>query len=229
MFFSVEVMTLVFGSIWPLFHSLSVLLIFVPFSDISSAISMLVCAMAVSFVVQPLAFVNVTVSMDQSSMAIRLVSLPLTIILGSVLPHLLPIAVLHSIEELSRVNGSVTKRQRPISLSLVAVYHILSDSVPHNRPSLIDVIELQHHALAVVHLTHDLILKRVIIINGTYSVCWYVVLVVLKLYSTVLSCSIMEHFWLVVFLVWVPRIHLLIFVKSFFNVFLSVLVFLLLI
>ena len=104
----------------------------------------------------------------------------------------------------------------------------MSDSVANNRPSLIDVIELQHHALAVVHLTHDLILKRVIIINGTYSVCWYVVLVVLKLDSTVLSCSIMEHFGLII-LVWVPRVHLLIFVKSFFNVFLSVLVFLLLI
>ena len=108
MFFSVEVMTLVFGSIWPLFDSLSVLLILVPFSDVSGAISMLVGAMAMSFVVQPLALVNVSVSMDQGSVAVRLVSLPLTIILGSVLPHLLPVAVLHSIEELSRVDSSVT-------------------------------------------------------------------------------------------------------------------------
>ena len=108
MFFSVEVMTLVFGSVWPLFDSLSVLLILVPFSDVSSAISMLIGAMAVSFVVQPLTFINVPVSMDQSSVTVRLVSLPLAIILGSVLPHLLPVAVFHSIEELSCVNGSVT-------------------------------------------------------------------------------------------------------------------------
>ena len=166
--------------------------------------------------------------MDQGAVTVRLVSLPLTIILGSVLPHLLAIAVLHSVEELSSVDCSVTKSQRTVGLSLVAVYHILGDSVAHNRPSLINVIELQHHTLAVVHLTHYLILKRVIIINGTYSVCWYIVLVVLKLDATVLSCAIMEHFGLVL-LVRVPRIHLLIFVKSFFYVLLSVLVFLLLI
>ena len=77
--------------------------------------------------------------------------------------------------------------------------------------------------MSVVHLTHDLILKRVIIINGTYSVCWYVVLVVLKLDSTILGCTIMEHFGLII-RVRVPLVHLLIFVKSFFNVFLSVLV-----
>jgi len=228
MFFSVEVMTLVFGSIWPLFDSFSVLFVLMPFSDVCGTISMFVGTMTMSFIVQPLTFINVPVSMDQSSVAVSLVSLPLPIILGSVLPHLLAVAILHSIEEFARVYRSVTKRQRPVSLSLIAVYHILSDSVTNNRPSLINVIELQHHALAIVHLTHYLILKRVIIINGTYSVSWYIVLVVLKLDSTVLSRSIMEHFGLV-FLVWVPRVHLLIFVKSFFNVFLSVLIFLLLI
>ena len=108
MFFSVEVMTFVFGSVWPLFDSLSVLLILMPFSNVGCPIGMLVGAMTMSFVVQPLTFINVPVSMDQSSVAVRLVSLPLAIILGSVLPHLLPVAVFHSIEEFSCVYGSVT-------------------------------------------------------------------------------------------------------------------------
>ena len=108
MFFSVEVVSFVLGAIWPLFDSLSVLLILVPLTNVGGTICVLVGAVAVSFVVQPLALVNVSVGMDQGSVAVRLVSLPLAIILGSVLPHLLPVAVLHSIEELSRVDSSVT-------------------------------------------------------------------------------------------------------------------------
>ena len=85
----------------------------------------------------------------------------------------------------------------------------------------------------MVHLAHDLVLYRVKICKDcTYAVCLNV-LIILKLDSSVLSSLIvMEHLLLLVILILhirVPVVHLLVLVESLFNVFLSLLNFLLLI
>jgi hypothetical protein len=131
------------------------------------------------------------------------------------LPNLLPIAILHAIEELTSVNGSVAESQWAVSLPLVAVYHVLGDPVPYDGTALVDVIELEHHSLTVVHSIHDLFLHlRPFIVT--------------ELDAPVLGCQVRKPFisiWLVI-VIWVPVVHVLVFVKCPFYVFLSVLRFL---
>jgi len=90
-------------------------------------------------------------------MTIGLISLPLSIILRAILPDLLSISIFHSIEQLSRIYGPITECEWSISLSLVAVDHVLCNSVTDDGSSLIYIVQLKHHALAIVHLAHYLI------------------------------------------------------------------------
>lgn len=82
----------------------------------------------VCLIVKPLPLVDIAVSMYQGSMAVGLVSLPLSIILGTILPDLLTIAILHSIEQLSCVYCPIAQREWPVCLPLIAVYHVLCDA-----------------------------------------------------------------------------------------------------
>lgn len=178
--------------------------------------------------------------MDKCSMTIGLISLPLSIILRAILPDLLAISIFHSIEEFSRINSPITEREWSISLSLVAVDHILCYAVTDDRSSLIDVVQLEHHTLTVVHLAHNLIGHRInMSIESTYAVRRYTIhlLLLLELYPTILSCLIVEQFLLLLLLLLllilivpilellthVPVVHVLVFVKGFLNVFLSLL------
>ena len=56
--------------------------------------------------------------MNQSSVPISLILKPLPIILGSILPNLLPVPILLAVEQLTGVNGAITQSDGPESLPL---------------------------------------------------------------------------------------------------------------
>jgi len=97
---------------------------------------------------------------------IGLVFLPLAIILRSILPDLLSISILHAIKQLAGINSSIAESKRAISLPLVTVDHILRNTIAHNGPPLVNIIDLEHHALPVVYFIHYLI--GLVVKIGTY-------------------------------------------------------------
>jgi hypothetical protein len=99
----------VFCTIWPLLDTFAVLFVLVPLSDIGGAVGMLVSTVPMGLVVEPLPLVNISIGMDKGTLAVGLVSLPLAIILRAILPDLLPITILHAIEQLSSVNCPITE------------------------------------------------------------------------------------------------------------------------
>lgn len=64
MLFAFRILAFILGSIRPGFNTFAVLLVILPFTDISSTVGVSVATVAMSLVVLPLAFVNVTVSVD---------------------------------------------------------------------------------------------------------------------------------------------------------------------
>ena len=66
--------------------------------------------------------------MYKYSVAIGLVSAPLPIILTSILPNLLAIAILHSLHELACVNSPIAKSYWSVVLSHIVVHHITRNS-----------------------------------------------------------------------------------------------------
>ena len=135
-FLAIFVVTFILGTIRPFLNSLAVLFIFKPVSYVCSSICMLVCSMSVSFIIVPLPFVNIPISMYESTMAIGLVSLPLTVILGTILPNLLTIAIFHAIEKFTCINCSIWESYRSKSLSLVVIHHLTSHLISTLWPSL---------------------------------------------------------------------------------------------
>lgn len=114
--------------------------------------------------------------MNKCSLAISLISLPLTIILRSVLPDLLAIAIFKAIQKFTGINSSVCQCNRTIRLSIVVVYHFISNSIiiwtSTLRIIIFPIIILWHHGwMNVIHhlsvilsLTHFLLLLWMIIL-----------------------------------------------------------------
>jgi len=105
------------------------LFILEPISYISSSVAVLILAMAVSFIIEPLPFIDVTISMDEGALAICFVHLPVSVILGAVLPDLLAIPILHSIQEVSGVDSPIGECDGPVSLSLIVIYHLGGNAI----------------------------------------------------------------------------------------------------
>ena len=108
MLLSVPVHSFIFGTIGPLLDAFAVLLVLEPLAHVSSSICVLVGAISMGLIIEPLAFVDVAVSVNESSESIGLVSLPLAIVLGPILPDLLAVPVLHSLEQFAGVNRPIT-------------------------------------------------------------------------------------------------------------------------
>ena len=68
---------------------------------------MLVSPVSVSLVILPLALINIAIGMNERALSISLVVLPLTIVLTAVLPHLLTVSILHTVQQLSGIDGTV--------------------------------------------------------------------------------------------------------------------------
>ena len=88
-------------------------------------------------------------------MSVCLISLPLSIVLASILPYLLAVTVFHAIKEITCVNGAVAKSNRSISLSLVVVHHLSSNTVVVcSHWATLKVIDcaLGHHLLRNHHV-----------------------------------------------------------------------------
>lgn len=85
------------------------LLIIDPVAIVVRAIGMRVSSFAVSLIIDPLAFVDIAISMDKLTLPIGLIILPLALILRTIWPHLGSVAISHTIEPLSSVDGPVFK------------------------------------------------------------------------------------------------------------------------
>lgn len=128
MLFAILILSFILGTIGPFFDAATMLLIFDPFADISSAVCVFVGSVAMCLIIAPRAFVNVAVGMDENTMPISLIILPLTIIFATILPYLLAVAVFHSEEELTGVDCTIAQSNRPIILSLIIVHHFAVDT-----------------------------------------------------------------------------------------------------
>ena len=198
MLFTVHIEAFVFCTVWPLLYTFSMLLILVPLTDIGGAISVFIGSMTVRLIIKPLSLVDIAISVDQSPLTVRLITLPLTIVLGAVLPHLLAVPIFHPIQELSRINCTITKGNRTVSLSLV-VDHVIGDSVALCAGTTLVVLliwrwHVGHHAL--VH--H--VIGRKLIRSKTYGSLIWILLHVLEV--SVLSISrVLKHLLLILHLV----------------------------
>ena len=112
MLLSFKVLSIIFGIIWPSFHTLAVLLVVEPLSHVCGAVCMSIGSVSVCFVISPLSFIDVTICMHQFAKAIGLVRLPLTLVLGAIRPYLMSVPIFHSIEPLSSVYCSTWESQR---------------------------------------------------------------------------------------------------------------------
>lgn len=88
MLHSVFVVALILGVIGPSLHSVTMLSVILPVAAVSSAIQVLVVAIAMGFIVSPLSLVDISVGLNDSSLSMSFVLLPVTSILDAVLPDL---------------------------------------------------------------------------------------------------------------------------------------------
>ena len=128
MFFSFLVLAFVFGTVRPLFNSSAVLLVLDPLTNISGPVCVFIGSVAMSLIIGPGSFINVSVSVYEYTVAIGLIVLPLSVVLAAVLPDLLPVAILHAVEQFSGVNGPIAESNGPIILPLVVIHHFTRNS-----------------------------------------------------------------------------------------------------
>jgi hypothetical protein len=107
-FFAVLVLSFIFCAIRPFFDTTTMLLILDPFAYIGGTICVFVGSVAMRFIIAPRPFVYISVRMNQNTMPIRLIILPLAVVLAAVLPDLLSIAVLHTVQQLTCVDCAIT-------------------------------------------------------------------------------------------------------------------------
>ena len=126
MFGSVDVLTFIACFIRPGFDTVSMLLVFFPFTFIDSTIVVNVLAAAVRFVIAPLTLVNVSIRVNQTTDSICFSDLPLTFIERSVWPDLSSLAgsFFQVFLPLANVDGSAGKS---VWALLDAWHSILSD------------------------------------------------------------------------------------------------------
>ena len=157
---------------------------------------MFVGSMAMSFIVEPLALIYVSICMYQCSLSVSLVSLPLTIVLWSVLPDLLTVAIFEAIQKFSSVDCAVSESNWTVCLSIVVVYHFVSDSIIIWTSTLVIVLDIVilwhqrwmnviHHLCIILALAHFLLLLWVIILVIAIeilvaSLVWIIVLILIE-------------------------------------------------
>ena len=95
MLFAFMVVALVHGVVGPNLLSVAVLKVIFPLSLVSCPILMDINAIAVSLVVKPFSLEDVAINVPELALAARLVEPPVAFVLGSVLPNLDSVAVLH--------------------------------------------------------------------------------------------------------------------------------------
>lgn len=147
MLLTLEILTVVFGTVGPGLNALAMLLVVEPLAHIGGTVSMSVGSMPMSFVVAPLAFIDVAICVHEFAEAVCLVSLPLTFVLRAIWPDLMTIAVLHPVEPLTSVNCSAWQghgRERfsllevvlsfPVVLILVLLIIVLRSSLVVGHP-----------------------------------------------------------------------------------------------
>ena len=117
MLHSVFVVALIVGVIGPSLHSVSMLSVIFPFAAVSSAIYVLVEAIAIGLVNSPLTLVDVSIGLNNSSFSMSFVVLPVASILGTVLPDL----------------GSLT-----LSLVLIVPLAVVDAGIVHLNGSSVD-------------------------------------------------------------------------------------------
>ncbi len=75
---AILILALIHFSIWPLFHSVTILLIILPFPHILRSIIMCVGTLPIRLVIQPLPLIHVPVCVIECPLTIRLVVFPLS-------------------------------------------------------------------------------------------------------------------------------------------------------
>lgn len=125
------VLALVLGSVGPLLHSETVLLILEPLAFVPAAVEMRVDTIAIGFVLVPLALVDVSLRMHKSSIAVGHSVSPETIVAGSVWPNLNSAAIFLVLihEPLALVHGSVFEDAYRLDFSLFSIRDILDGPV----------------------------------------------------------------------------------------------------
>lgn len=74
------------GTLRPVFDSMAVLLVVLPFSDISGSVCVFVSASTIAFIIQPLALVDITISVIENTLTTGMVKLPIAIVFCTVRP-----------------------------------------------------------------------------------------------------------------------------------------------
>jgi len=87
MLLSIDVESLVGGSIRPSLATLTVLLIFLPIAHIGGPVKVGVLAVTLSFIVEPVSLVDIAVSVDESALAICFVITPVALINAAIRPQ----------------------------------------------------------------------------------------------------------------------------------------------
>jgi hypothetical protein len=84
---------------------------------------MFVLAVTMSLIVEPLTLIDIPISMDECASAISLIVLPLAIIFATVLPDLLSVSILHSVEEITCVDSTIRQSDGPVRHSYIIINH----------------------------------------------------------------------------------------------------------
>lgn len=123
MFLSVDVLSVVSGTIRPGFNTITVLLVFFPVTIVFSSISVLVDSLTVSLISLPLTLIDVSISMNEPALTIGLVSFPEALVHGTIAPDLDAISVSGIVigVPLSLVLGIVLKRGHRSGLDLSSI------------------------------------------------------------------------------------------------------------
>ncbi len=122
MLLALEILAVIFGTVWPGLNTLPMLLVIEPLAHIGGTIGMCVGSMPMSFVIAPLSFVDVAICMHEFAETISLVTLPLTFVLRAIWPDLMAIAILHPVKPLTSVNCSAWQRHRRERFALLEAF-----------------------------------------------------------------------------------------------------------
>jgi len=127
--FAAEVLPVVERPIWPLFFSVTFLLIFIPAPFISGAFRVKIFTFSVRFVTNPLTLVNVTVSENESAEPFGFILEPKSFKLRAIGPNLKPISLfsIRIIVPLPRVNLAFTQTKPIFEAHFESILFDLSD------------------------------------------------------------------------------------------------------
>jgi hypothetical protein len=127
LFFAHAVVSLILGTVRPIFFAFSILCVLCPIPFVLSAVHVRVDALPVGLVIQPFTMINIAIRMNESTASVRLVTEPVPLVGGAVWPHLPPLALTLIIVRvpLAYIDGAILEtKRRPVDQILSLLMHV---------------------------------------------------------------------------------------------------------